>query len=59
MSNTTCEKCGAPVSNNNDRTCRKCDGKKFVSGAKNLFSHLVHDVKGLTARFRKVRVNDQ
>lgn len=56
MSNSTCEKCGEPTSNN-ERLCAKCEGKKFVNGAKSLFGHLFQDVKKLTAKVRKVRID--
>lgn len=56
MSETTkCSKCGDPV-DTNTKTCRKCEGKQFVSAAKNLGGFLVNDVKGLFGKLKKVRI---
>lgn len=50
-----CGKCGEPV-DANVKNCRKCEGKQFVSAAKNLSGLLVNDVKGLFGKLKKVRI---
>ena len=53
-----CEKCGESVPDGMKK-CRKCEGKQFVEGAKSLFGHLLHDVKNLAAKVKKVRVKTE
>lgn len=50
-----CSKCGDIV-DVNVKLCRKCEGKQFVSAAKNLGGFLVNDVKGLFGKLKKVRI---
>ena len=52
---TVCNKCGEPV-DTNVKHCRKCEGKQFVSAAKNLGGFLVNDVKGIFGKLKKVRI---